>query len=331
MSLTTYIDTCEPLGSSYAGVTISFFGFSAAVNFFSTVPITVSDESVGTHIIRAGARGIAYVGRVRYMDWWLASRNIAPRMAGIETNVVNILFVVKGVELSNRATVQQLASNEIVQRTKLEHAQNIGQIKSLNASPTSHYTIIVHEKMSRRETRAVVPRRRTADAVHERAAALQFAAGDAGVALNRKLSATARPLARAGGGLRRAHSSGKRAAQAASKAVAECANTSRRVVHRTAEAARPVAGDAVDIAVGLFEMTAAAPVFAAQALHSPPHLSIQNKPHNPPRPTHHWQNGAWVPVQPALDQNGHPYKPPPGYPTAKKKRRGESSKRKGKR
>lgn len=183
----------------------------------------------------------------------------------------------------------------------------------------------------RRETRVTAPLNRTANAVHARAAELQFQAGDAGVALNRRLSATARPLARASGGLRRAHSRGTRAAQAASRAVAECANNSRRVVHRAADAARPMAGAGADIAVGVFEIAAAAPVFAAQALHSPRHITAQQKPYKPSRPTHHWQNGQWVPIQPALDPHGQPYKPPAGYPAAKKKRRGGSSKHKSKR
>lgn len=179
--------------------------------------------------------------------------------------------------------------------------------------------------------------------VHRRAAALQHAAGGAGVRVNRAATAAAKPLARGGKGLRRVHRAGAVAAKTASKAMAGCADGARANIHMAADAAleavgrKPSARAAVDIGVGVFEMAAAAPVFLAQALHSPPfmHHSKPPKPHvqalpSPPpkpKPTHHWVNGHWVPLQTAVDANGVPYQPPPGYPAAKKKKKRRSKHR----
>jgi len=112
----------------------------------------------------------------------------------------------------------------------------------------------------------------TAAAVHSRAAQMQNAAGGAGVRVNRVLTATARPLARTP-----VHKTGKRAAKRASAAVASCANSARRAVHSAA--GNSAAGE---VGKGLFEMAASAPVFVAQALHSPRYMA-SNTPNTPPQ------------------------------------------------
>lgn len=188
---------------------------------------------------------------------------------------------------------------------------------------------------------------RAAAAVHSGAAGAQNSAGAAGVAANHVLSRAARPLARTSGPLARVHAAGERAARGASQCVADATDGARNAVNGAAEAAvrtaggTPQARELADIVVGVFEAAAAAPVFVAQALHAgyavanAPAALISAKPNKlkpnkpkPPKYSHHWVDGKLTAIKPALDPNGKPYKPPPGYPVARQHRSSSSAKRK---
>lgn len=210
----------------------------------------------------------------------------------------------------------------------------------------------VRRQMTRRGSQAVRARAAPPVAVsgggsgvriHQQAAALQHRAGGAGVRVNRAAAAAARPLARGGKGARRVHRQGAAAAKAASRMVAGCADGARANVHLAADAALGAVGrkagarKAVEVGVGIFELAAAAPVFIAQALHSPPAIDVAPPlpapapaPAPVSRPTHQWVNGQWVALTPAPAVDAHAagagYKPPVGYPAAQ--RRSGTSKRK---
>lgn len=232
----------------------------------------------------------------------------------------------------NSVLLQKISSREP------EHSQNQAALPY-----TVHITYAHLHAMGRGGCREVIRvKPGAAAAVHSKAAQLQNAAGGAGVRVNRVFTATAKPLARTS-----VHATGTRAAKKASKAVASCANNARRAVHSAATTAGGKNSAAAEVGVGLFEIVASAPVFVAQALHSPKYMSSSpplpppppppqllpppppsvSKPPRPSnsKPTHHWVGNQWQPVQQAVQPNGKPYKPPPGYPAAKKKHRKKQS------
>lgn len=186
------------------------------------------------------------------------------------------------------------------------------------------------------------------------ASALQAGAAASGAAANRALSSAASPLARAPAGSRRrrAHAATADAAQSASRTVAQATALTRSSVESAANLVARAGGGSSDarglgnLALSAFEAAASAPVFVQHVLYSankpgyvaqqvmaagnavahgrPPKLLKPQKLLKPPRPhgrppkfTHHWQNGQWVPIVTAVDQNGRPYRPPTGYPVAR--------------
>lgn len=186
-----------------------------------------------------------------------------------------------------------------------------------------------------------------ADAMHASARRAQMNAGAAGVATNRVLAQVGKPLKK--GGLKRAHTAGTNAARGASESVAAATNGARVAVNTVADGVVRATGGSsgvramANMATGVFESAAAAPVFLAQALHTgyadaqvaTPHYVKPPKPQNPhiikppyckpPKPLKPPPGHLPGNVKPTLDPNGKPYKPPPGYPAAR--RRASSSRK----